>query len=196
MIYLVRHGQTEFNASGRWQGQVDSNLTELGKAQAARIGRSLHSLINGGDVAIFSSPLGRAQSTATIIARELGFSGEIILDARLMEVGMGSWDGLTDYEIEMEWPDARNGLGRHEWFFHSPDGETYASMEGRLTLALNEVSNHMAATKIIVSHGVAGRIIRGLFAGLAKDTTLELEVPQDAIFRLEAGAIVRLECVA
>jgi broad specificity phosphatase PhoE len=196
MIYLVRHGQTEFNAIGRWQGQVDSPLTELGKMQAKRIGRSLRDLINSNDVAIFSSPLGRALSTASIIADEIGFSGRVIPDSRLMEVGMGSWDGLTDYEIEMEWPGAREGLGRHEWFFHSPDGETYGSMEGRLALALNDVSSHNAATKIIVSHGVAGRIIRKLFAGLDKDAALSLEVPQDAIFLLEDGAVVRVECIA
>jgi broad specificity phosphatase PhoE len=196
MIYLVRHGQTEFNAIGRWQGQVDSPLTELGKMQAKRIGRSLRDLINSNDVAIFSSPLGRALSTASTIADEIGFSGRVIPDSRLMEVGMGSWDGLTDYEIEMEWPGAREGLGRHEWFFHSPDGETYGSMEGRLALALNDVSSHNAATKIIVSHGVAGRIIRKLFAGLDKDAALSLEVPQDAIFLLEDGAVVRVECIA
>jgi broad specificity phosphatase PhoE len=196
MIYLVRHGQTEFNAIGRWQGQVDSPLTELGETQAGRIGRSLRDLINPNDVAIFSSPLGRALSTASIIADGIGFSGHVILDPRLMEVGMGSWDGLTDYEIEMEWPGAREGLGRHEWFFHSPDGETYSSMEGRLALALNDVSNHKAATKIIVSHGVAGGITRKLFAGLDKDTALNLDVPQDAIFLLEDGAVVRIECIA
>jgi broad specificity phosphatase PhoE len=196
MIYLVRHGQTEFNAIGRWQGQVDSPLTELGKTQAERIGRSLRDLIDANDVAIFSSPLGRALSTASIVADEIGFPGDIVLDARLMEVGMGSWDGLTDYEIEMEWPGARKGLGRHEWFFHTPDGETYGSMEGRLALALNDVSSHHAATKIIVSHGVAGRIIRKLFAGLDKNTALDLEVPQDAIFLLEDGAVVRVECIA
>jgi probable phosphoglycerate mutase len=196
MIYLVRHGQTEFNASSRFQGQVDSPLTELGRAQARRVGRSLRRLVDPANVTLFSSPLGRAHATASIISEELGVSSDIILDARLMEVGMGSWDGLTDYEIEMEWPKARDGLGRYEWFFHSPDGESYDAMETRLAGVLDEISNYPAAMKIIVSHGVAGRMIRRLFAGLDRQVGLSLDVPQDAIFRLENGTVTRLECEA
>lgn len=194
MIYLVRHGQTIFNAAGRWQGQVDSPLTDLGKSQAVRIGATLKDLVDPAEVAIFSSPLGRAHDTATIIATAIAAQQGIRLDSRLMEIGMGSWDGLTDYEIEQEWPNARDGLDRHEWFFHSPDGETYQEMADRLAGALREIVANAAESKIIVSHGVAGRIIRGLYAGLDAAKALSLDVPQDAIFRLKDGKIERIEC--
>lgn len=195
MIYLVRHGQTEFNAAGRWQGQVDSPLTQLGLSQASRVAETLHRLVNTSEVAIFSSPLGRAQHTAKIIAEKLGKPDGIILDPQLMEVGMGSWDGLTDVDIEYQWPNARAGLDRHEWFFHSPNGETYEVMSTRVNRALKIIREHSAPIKIIVSHGVTGRILRGLHSNTPRDESLRLDVPQDAIFRLsEDGRIELIAC--
>ncbi|MBZ5759928.1 MULTISPECIES: histidine phosphatase family protein [Rhizobium] len=194
MIYLVRHGQTEFNAAGRWQGQVDSGLTTLGRQQAERVGATLRGLIDPDSTAIFSSPLGRAADTAAIIAGAAGFGDEIVFDPRLMEIGMGCWDGLTTYEIEMEWPGALDGLSRFEWFFHSPDGEGFAGFAERLLEALAEVKRHPAANKIIVSHGVAGRVIRGIYADLEQADALGLDVPQDAIFALDGGIVTRIDC--
>jgi probable phosphoglycerate mutase len=194
MIYLVRHGKTEFNASGRWQGQVDSPLTTLGLQQGERIGLALRDLIEPAETVLFSSPLGRARDTAAIVAAAAGVTTDTQFDPRLMEIGMGAWDGLTNYEIDMEWPNARDGLDRFEWFFHSPDGETYPVFAERLAKAMDDIAKHPAAAKIVVSHGVAGRVIRGLFAGLEQVDALSLDVPQDAIFRLEDGKITRIDC--
>ena len=193
MIYLVRHGQTQYNAAGRWQGQVDSPPTELGITQATAVAEKLKTLTQGSTTAIFASPLSRAHHTAKIIAKKVSSENDIILDPRLMEIGMGSWDGLTDYEIEKEWPDARAGLDRHEWFFHSPDGETYEDMSVRVEAVLNAIDNHNAQIKIIVSHGVTGRLIRGIHSKLSKEHSVRLDVPQDAIFKLfESGKIDRI----
>lgn len=195
MIYLVRHGQTVFNAVGRWQGQADSPLTSHGLHQAAAAGETLRKIIAGNDIALFSSPLGRAHDTAKIIAEKLDHPNEIILDPRLMEIGMGSWDGLTDYEIEQEWPNARDGVDRHEWFFHSPDGESFEDISARVKEALIKIHEHSAQFKIIVSHGVTGRIIRSIHANIPKNEALKLEVPQDAIFRLSNQRdIERITC--
>lgn len=193
MIYLVRHGQTEFNAAGRWQGQCDSALTALGLAQASQVGKILRS--NGLDQStrIVTSPLGRAIQTATIIAATLGVHVPLITDDRLKEVGMGSWDGLTDNEIEAQWPNARDGLGGNEWFFHSFDGERYDEMVARVRAALSDLSNDIHAPTVVVCHGVTSRIMRGIHSGLSKNAMLNLEVPQDAAFRLlPAGMMERL----
>jgi probable phosphoglycerate mutase len=193
VIYLVRHGQTVFNAAARWQGQVDSPLTARGLRQAAAAGETLRGIIADNDIAVFCSPLGRAHDTAKIIAEKIGYQNEMQLDPRLMEIGMGSWEGLTDYEIEQEWPNARDGLERHEWFFHSPDGETYDDILARTQDALSEIANHSAPIKIIVSHGVTGRIIRSIHANIPKNDALKLEVPQDALYRLsDNGHIERI----
>jgi probable phosphoglycerate mutase len=97
-VLLVRHGQSEWNADGRWQGQADPALTDLGRHQALHASRSL-----GVVDAIVSSDLQRAAETAAIIASELGV-GPLVLDADLRERHAGEWQGLTRAEIERDWP--------------------------------------------------------------------------------------------
>jgi broad specificity phosphatase PhoE len=194
MIYLVRHGRTEFNAEGRFQGHCDSPLTPLGVAQAGRYGELLARLIPApADWSLVSSPLGRAVATAGIIAGTLGMAADFPRDARLAEIGMGSWDGLTDYEIEMTSPGARAGATRYDFFFRAPDGEGYAAFAARLKSWLDETVAGGRPT-IAVSHGVAGRVLRGLYAGMDAGEALNLEAPQDAIFRLADGRIERIDC--
>ena len=134
MIYLVRHGRTEFNAEGRFQGHCDSALTPLGVAQAHRYGELLVRLIpDPADWTLVASPLGRAVATAGIIASALGLAGDFPRDPRIAEIGMGGWDGLTDYEIEMTSPGARAGSTRYDFFFRarrSPPGRSSPSRTG------------------------------------------------------------------
>lgn len=185
MIYLCRHGQTEFNAIGRRQGQVDSNLTALGQAQATAMGRRLATL-NLPDFRIYASPLGRAHHSARLIAAELGHA-PITLDPRLMEIGMGSWDGKTDLEIDAAHPGLRASVPPEAWWFHSPDGETYAIFAARLAEALQDIQSDPTPVKIIVAHAVVSRVIRAHWAGLSEVESHRLPVPQDAFFALTAG---------
>jgi broad specificity phosphatase PhoE len=97
-VLLVRHGQSEWNADGRWQGQADPPLTELGRAQARHAARSL-----GTVDAIVASDLQRAAGTAAILGAELGV-GPVVVDAGLRERDAGGWSGLTRPEIEERWP--------------------------------------------------------------------------------------------
>jgi probable phosphoglycerate mutase len=193
MIYLVRHGQTEFNRDGRLQGQVDSPLTPLGIDQAQRVGALLKTLIGApADWSIVTSSLGRAARTARLIAGVLG-SDEVVLEDRLREVSMGSWDGLTVEEIAMVAPDAGKGATRYTLFFQSPDGETYQVMAARLRSWLDEALSD-GRPRIVVSHGVAGRVLRGLYADLNWEEAVKLPAPQDAVFRLADGRIERIDC--
>lgn len=97
-VLLLRHGQSEWNADGRWQGQADPALTDLGRLQAAHASRSL-----GTVDAIVASDLQRAAETAAIISGELGV-GPVVLDPDLRERHAGEWQGLTRAEIEQAWP--------------------------------------------------------------------------------------------
>lgn len=97
-VLLVRHGQSEWNADGRWQGQADPALTDLGRHQALHASRSL-----GVVDAIVASDLQRAAETAAIISQELGV-GPVVLDQGLRERDAGEWSGLTRAEIERDWP--------------------------------------------------------------------------------------------
>lgn len=97
-VLLIRHGQSEWNADGRWQGQADPALTDLGRHQALHASRSL-----GAVDAVVSSDLQRASETAIIISNELGM-GPLVLDPDLRERHAGAWQGLTRADIERDWP--------------------------------------------------------------------------------------------
>ena len=195
MIYLIRHGRTEFNAEGRFQGHCDSPLTPLGLAQAAANGELIKSLI--GDPSgwrLESSPLGRAMHTARIIADAAGLAPPVP-DDRLREVGLGSWDGLTEEDISIAWPDAAKGATRYDIFFRSPDGEGLEALSARLKSWLDEALRD-GRPRIAVSHGVAGRVLRGLYAGMDQQSMLKLPAPQDVVFRLADGRIDEIAALA
>jgi broad specificity phosphatase PhoE len=97
-VLLVRHGQSEWNAVGRWQGQADPPLSDVGRAQARAAASSLGALD-----AIFASDLQRATETAAIISAELGV-GPVVVDPDLRERDAGEWSGLTRAEIEERYP--------------------------------------------------------------------------------------------
>lgn len=194
MIYLVRHGRTTFNAEGRFQGGLDSPLTPLGCDQAGRVGRLLKSLIGSAEEwVIQASPLGRAVATAEIICEQIGPGAGFSLEPRIAEIRMGAWDGLTDVEIEAEFPGQRAGSTRYDFFFRAPGGEGYEAFAARLGAWLAEALAD-PRPRIAISHGVAGRVLRGLYLGLPAAEALRQETPQDAVFRLEAGRAERIEC--
>src|SRR3954451_8855223 len=126
-MFLVLHGQTEWNRDGRVQGHLDSPLTEDGRRQAVKTADILRDQnIDPGACAMVCSPLGRTRETARIIGTELGFDiSTIRSDARLKEVSLGQWEGHTRVEIEERWPDKIAGSNRYNWYFQSPTGESY-----------------------------------------------------------------------
>ena len=109
-LLVVRHGQSEWNAIGRWQGHADPALSELGRRQAAVAAGSI-----GAVDGIISSDLLRAAETAAIIAQQLGV-GPVMIDERLRERDVGEWTGLTRIEIDKRWPGWIDDLRRPEGF--------------------------------------------------------------------------------
>jgi probable phosphoglycerate mutase len=192
MIYLVRHGQTEFNRERRIQGHVDSPLTELGVRQAEAVGRLLRDLIREPQGwRIVSSPLGRARSTAEIIAGKLG-GLSVELEPRIQEMSWGSFDGRLRAEIEAEHPET---FGKTGWAFDAPtDGESYEGVAGRVGDWLASLPPEPQRRIIAVSHGISGRVLRGLYADLPRDQAGQQDVPQDAVFLLQHGAVDRIDC--
>ncbi|ODT64390.1 MAG: phosphoglycerate kinase [Phenylobacterium sp. SCN 69-14] len=190
MIYLVRHGQTQFNAERRMQGWLDSPLTDLGRAQGAAIGRLLRSLIGKPDGwRLVASPLGRAQATARLIGEALGLPVET--DRRVIEVSFGRWDGRLRDELAAEHPET---FGQGGWQFAAPGGEGVETVEARVGDWLAELPPEPERKVIVVSHGGSGRVVRGAYLGLSREETWAQEVPQDAVFRLAGGAVERFDC--
>lgn len=185
-ILLIRHGETMWNRQRRHQGQLDSPLTERGIAQARAIGRLLATLPQAA-APIVTSPQERARRTAEIIREELSNAGPLRREARLREHSVGAWDGLTYDEIAARHPGVFDGEGRHDWYFRAPGAESWTAFAERVGAWLAEQAE--ASSTIVVTHGLVGRVLRGLYAGLPRAEALILPVPQDRIFRLSAGII-------
>jgi probable phosphoglycerate mutase len=158
-------------------------LTRRGIEQADVVGTRLAREISalGGRFAGRVSPLGRARETAARIARHVALEFEV--EPRLKEITIGSWDGMTRYEIDMEYPGALDGSDAFDWYFRSADGETFDRACKRLQIWLSET----ASPTIAVSHGLTSRLLRGLFLGLSRREMLELPVPQSGYYRLCDG---------
>ena len=141
-LLLVRHGQSTWNALGRWQGQADPPLSELGRWQAAHAASYL-----GAFDAVVASTLQRASETAHIIAELLGV-GPVLVDEGLIERDAGEWSGLTKDEIEAAWPGhLDNG--------HRPPGyETDESLVARTTAAVERLAAEIPSGEVlVVTHG-------------------------------------------
>ncbi len=191
MIYLIRHGQTEMNSVGRFQGRLDSPLTPLGEMQARRVGSRLAALAaeRGGDWAIEASPLGRTRRTAELISERLGLPVRRH-DDRLTEVDFGSWEGLTRDEIVALRPDL---FETRAFFLLNPDGESFAALSARVRSWMEE-ADAAPENRIAVTHAGAGRMMRGLYLGLDQRDMRALDTPQDVVFRFAGGQIERIPC--
>lgn len=148
-LLLVRHGESTWNVAGRWQGQADPPLSELGERQAAAAAAGL----DDPPAAVWSSDLDRARRTAELLAEPHGLAPPRT-DARLRERDVGEWSGLTRTEIEVRWPG---------WLAarHSPDGfETDELLVARGLAAIRDIaSNAPGATVYVVTHGGMIRVL-------------------------------------
>lgn len=154
-IYLLRHGQTAWNAEGRLQGRIDSPLSALGRAQAARLARALAHLPLA---AVYSSPLSRARHTAEAIAVPHGLR-VVTLDS-LREVGLGVWEGLTMAEIEARFGPVIEARRRDPVGVTPEAGEAMPALAERGMRAVREVvDRHPGGTVVMVAHGALNRVV-------------------------------------
>jgi probable phosphoglycerate mutase len=140
-VLVIRHGQSTWNAAGRWQGHADAPLTDLGRSQAAGAVAALPAV-----EAIWASDLERARSTAAIIAAALELP--VRVDARFRERDAGDWTGLTREEIDTGWPRYLVEHRRPAGFEHDQD------VLARIIDGLEDVHDtHPGAQVLIVTHG-------------------------------------------
>jgi broad specificity phosphatase PhoE len=174
-VSLFRHGQTEANVSGRWQGRTDSPLTALGRQQV----KSASSIVPMID-ALFTSPLGRTVETATIIG---GAIGVVPVNAEgLIEMSFGSWENLTMDEAVIDDPELFEMIyGRGEDLPRGRDGESFAQAGERVlatveSLAANTPHGHIGA----VSHGAAIRAYVTNVVGLSFANRNRFPIPRNS----------------
>lgn len=160
-FYLIRHGQTVYNTEDRMQGRYDSPLTELGIQQAANAGKELS---NTEIVACYTSPAGRAQTTAEIILENRDVP--IIIDDRLAEISLGEWEGDNYITSNPNFIIERDNFWNHpEYYDHRPHkGESFQAIEKRMLDALEEIAlKHKDERILITSHTLSIRSVLNYF---------------------------------
>jgi len=193
-IILLRHGETISNREGRVQGHADSPLTARGAAQARSYGRTILSLMGEPrGWRVVSSPLGRCAQTTGIVCEVAGLDfSAITFDDRLKEVDAGSFSGMLKSDLAHRHPELMGGKGLDHWAFKSPDGESHAALTARLAqwLAGRAVGERL----VVVSHGIAGKVLRGLYLGQDPAEAMAGDSPQDAVYLLNGGRAERFAC--
>jgi glucosyl-3-phosphoglycerate phosphatase len=162
-LILWRHGRTEWNATGRFQGQADVGLDSVGRDEAAQAARVLATF---DPVALYSSDLSRAYETAAVLAELVDLP--IQTDKRLREIHVGSWEGLLGSEIRAQNPDLAKRLWLGEDVRRSPTGESPREVAQRVAEVLGEITEAApdSSTVIVATHGLAGRVGACRFVGL------------------------------
>ena len=184
-VYLLRHGETEWNQAGRIQGQLNSELTDLGRRQAEAQAAILDSF-NSHGIDRFCSPLQRARSTADIAFQGCPYT----VDQRLMEISCGKWEGLTLAEGAILHPKLSAACSHDmDLYLKAPDGEGLSLLQERLRSFLAELT----APAIIVSHKVALTVMRGCLIGLADARLHELSSAQGTVIRVSGGVETHLD---
>jgi broad specificity phosphatase PhoE len=191
VIYLVRHGETEWNVAGRQQGHLDSALTAKGVAQARSAGRALRRvLVDVRGVTVETSPLGRARQTAALLCAELDIAASAIaVSPLLIEHDLGAWQGLTFAEIDRLYPGARARREAGKWDYKVEGGESYALVSER---ARQWLSTRTASVTIAVTHEMISRTIQGAYGALSPRETLDRTHRQGQIYRLDGGRMTEL----
>lgn len=178
-ICFLRHGQTEWNAERRIQGQLESRLSALGehhaRQQAALIRPILEQL-----PACYASPLGRAQQTAGIALA----GADYLTDPRLAEAHAGELQGLTLDEVAKRYPAISASNPRHlDLFCAAPGGEGFDSFYSRI----HDFMVDLQGPSVVVAHGLLGQVMRGIALGLDRSKMAELSNQQGCIYILEDG---------
>jgi probable phosphoglycerate mutase len=190
MLFLIRHGETHWNADGRLQGQLDTELNARGREQARQAGRILAAAApNLAEAVILASPLSRACESLEIIISELGRLGRLdgpasfTTDDRLKELSFGRWEGLTWKEVRRNDPANYAARNADIWNVAPPGGESYAALAlrtGPLLVSLPEGA-------VIVSHGGISRIALHLLGGATPDEAARAPIRQGDVLLIDEG---------
>jgi len=178
-IYFVRHGQTEWNAIRRMQGQWNSDLSELGRAQADINGKFLKQI---GIDYLVASPLDRTRQTAEIITDHLQI--EFGVDDRIKEWDCGDWSGEMWDDLQQKWPDEFSAWQLDQFHYRGPNAENYPDMVRRSTPFLNEVLATEFSRVAVVSHGMIGRAMIGTLLSMPPEEMLGFSQTNDTVIKL------------
>ena len=193
VIYYIRHGETPWNAEGRFQGSIDIPLNDKGRTQAAAAGHILRDLISRNarephHFGYVSSPLSRARMTMDLLRGSLGLPADgYAVEHRLREIGWGDWEGKTVPEMEAHDPATFAARRKDRWNVTAPNGETYAEVTTRVRAWLAG----LAADTVAVAHGGTLRALMVATGVASTDEAIEARAEQGVVYVFADGALSR-----
>ena len=179
-LYILRHGQTVWNAEHRVQGRFDSPLTEKGR-EHARMQRKILESLDLSNFDAFSSPQGRAFHTASIALE--GVFDRIHTDAALCEISAGDWDGLARRDLPLGGPLDETEESALDLFERAPGGEGFAALRQRCESFLQRLKR----PAVLVTHGVTSRMLRLVLTDRDTSEIAMQEGGQGVVFHVENG---------
>lgn len=195
-IYVVRVCETAWDREGRQLGHLDSPINAKGIDAARTAGRALRKLLPDlQSVCIETSPLGRAGHTAALLCAEIGLEpSALTVSPPLIDYNLGLWQGLTNAEIDAQYPGARFSREKDKWRYVVPGGESYAHVHERVKEWL--AGKRRAQATIAVTHRMVSRILQGSYAGMTPEQMLSRSHLQDRVYKLCNGGVEEILCDA
>ena len=197
-LYFVRHGETQWNAEGRLQGQRDVMLNAIGRRQATACGRILGTLlvraaVSPSQLDFVSSPLARARETMERLRGALGLDpGAYSTDPRLRELSFGAWEGSTLADIRVLDPAGSAARERDKWGFVPPQGESYALLSERVRTWYAELH----ADTMTVAHGGTARVLMALLGVVPSREAPLVTVEQGVVYVFAAAGVTIHRCAS
>jgi probable phosphoglycerate mutase len=191
VLYYVRHGETDFNSEGRLQGRLDTMLNAHGRRQATECGALLHDLFardrrRPGDFEYISSPLKRARETMEILRAALGLAPhDYEVDARLIEIAYGEWEGLTLPEIEKRNASVLTQRERDKWDFAPPGGESYRQLATRI----DDWYRSLTRDTVVAAHGGGVRALMALLRVVTEEQATHAKIEQGVVYVFADGRL-------
>ncbi|GLK78200.1 phosphoglycerate mutase [Methylopila jiangsuensis] len=184
-LIVVRHGETDWNADGRLQGQTDIPLNARGRDQAAAVGRLIAAApVDLTGRAFVASPLSRATETMRLMRAALGLpADDFRTDPRLKELSFGLWEGSTMAAIRERQPAAMRARDADRWSYRPPEGESYDDLAVRVDAALDEIEG----PAVLVVHGGVSRALLHLLGGVPREKLHGMPIVQGRALAFDAG---------
>lgn len=179
--YFVRHGETDWNAEKRMQGQWESNLNENGKGHADVNGRWLATLPIEH---IWASPQIRVRQTAEIISKHMPLAANPQFDDRLKEWSSGDWSGMLYADIAIERPEEWQAWVDDRYNYRPPNGENFVDLEVRSDSFFEDAANTPGDTVAVIAHGFIIRVMVSRLAGLSVEEVLAVKQTNDTVIRV------------
>jgi probable phosphoglycerate mutase len=196
-LYYIRHGETEWNAAGRFQGWRDIPLNERGRAQAAQAGGILRDLLarerrDHEALPFIASPLGRARETMELLRASLGAPrAGYAIEERLRELGFGRWEGMTLAEMAADNPAIFKARNSDKWGVAAPDGESYGNLQARVAGWLESLAQDAVQDAVVVAHGGTMRALMVARGVESATEATERYIEQGVVYVFEGNRLTK-----